>query len=77
MDVGVRSTKEDLLKANKVGEVTEPFGPWMIVERKSRRNPQIRQSLETKGPVINASNLLGRKMVVNSTMEADLQGIRF
>ncbi|MBA0867863.1 hypothetical protein Goshw_005220, partial [Gossypium schwendimanii] len=74
MDMGVRSTKEDLLKANKVGEVTEPFGPWMIVERKSRRNPQIRQSLETKGPVINASNLLGRKMVVNSMMEADLQG---
>ncbi|MBA0580728.1 hypothetical protein Gorai_022934, partial [Gossypium raimondii] len=34
MVVGFRSATEDLPEANKVGEVVEPFGPWMIVERK-------------------------------------------
>ncbi|MBA0669877.1 hypothetical protein Goklo_029260, partial [Gossypium klotzschianum] len=38
MVVGFRSVTEDLPEANKVGEVVEPFGPWMIGDFSSTKN---------------------------------------
>ncbi|KAK5772185.1 hypothetical protein PVK06_048461 [Gossypium arboreum] len=56
---GMNTAMESLLEVVKAVEPLEPFGPWMIVERKSRHNSSARINTETKIAMNNALNLFG------------------
>ncbi|MBA0573416.1 hypothetical protein Golob_000692 [Gossypium lobatum] len=42
------ATKTDLPRKEKPVELLKPFGPWVLIERKSRRNPRTNRSLNAK-----------------------------
>ncbi|KAK5772738.1 hypothetical protein PVK06_049032 [Gossypium arboreum] len=75
-DVGKKLTVSDSLKKDKVVELAESFGPWMFVERKSRRNSMARQSLVTRVTENGALNLIGIKMIENGVVAMNLLGMR-
>ncbi|KAK5783176.1 hypothetical protein PVK06_037684 [Gossypium arboreum] len=57
---------------NKVAELTKAFGPWMLVEQKSRRNPMPRQNLDketTKNDVVILNEI---KITKEMALVADL-----
>ncbi|MBA0730341.1 hypothetical protein Golax_025577 [Gossypium laxum] len=44
--MGTNVTAVASLEKNNMAELTKAFGPWMLVERKYRRNPRTRQNLD-------------------------------
>ncbi|MBA0816007.1 hypothetical protein Gohar_000716, partial [Gossypium harknessii] len=42
------ATKTDLPRKEKPVELLKPFGPWVLIKRKSRRNPRTNRSLNAK-----------------------------
>lgn len=75
-DVGKKLTVSDSSKKDKVVELTESFGPWMFVERKSRRNSMARQSLVKRVTENGVLNLIGIKMIENGVVAMNLLGMR-
>ncbi|MBA0728325.1 hypothetical protein Golax_001231, partial [Gossypium laxum] len=67
-DVGNELTVSDLSEKDKVVELTESFGTWMLVDRKSRCNSMARQSLVTRVIENGALNLTGTKMTENGVV---------
>nr|KJB81348.1 hypothetical protein B456_013G140300 [Gossypium raimondii] len=76
-DDGMNTAMESLLEVVKAVEPLERFGPWMIVERKSRRNSRARINTETKIAMNNALNLFGIEKAEIREKEADVSGITF
>ncbi|PPD84300.1 hypothetical protein GOBAR_DD18758 [Gossypium barbadense] len=76
-DDGMNTAMESLLEVVKAVEPLERFRPWMIVERKSRRNSRARINTETKIAMNNALNLFGIEKAEIREKEADVSGITF
>ncbi|XP_052482635.1 uncharacterized protein LOC128036049 [Gossypium raimondii] len=76
-DVGKELTASDSPEKDKVVELTESFGTWMLVDRKSRCNSIARQSLVTRVTENGALNLTGTKMTENGVVATNLLEVRF
>ncbi|PPD72672.1 hypothetical protein GOBAR_DD30430 [Gossypium barbadense] len=76
-DVGKELTVSDSPEKDKVVELTESFGTWMLVDRKSWRNSIAHQSLVTRVTENGALNLIGTKMTENGVVATNLLEVRF
>ncbi|MBA0632747.1 hypothetical protein Godav_001429 [Gossypium davidsonii] len=76
-DVGKELTASNSPEKDKVVELTESFGTWMLVDRKSWRNSIASQSLLTRVTENGALNLTGTKMTKNGVVAMNLLEVRF
>ncbi|MBA0574036.1 hypothetical protein Golob_001275 [Gossypium lobatum] len=70
-NVGNELTASDSPEKDKVVELTESFGTWMLVDRKSRCNSMALQSLVTRVVENGALNLTRTKMTENGVNGVD------
>ncbi|MBA0667730.1 hypothetical protein Goklo_000783 [Gossypium klotzschianum] len=74
----------DLPRKEKPVELLKPFGPWVLIERKSRRNPKTNRSLNAKistkegvGSRFSALMSLGEDTTVIDAVTMGLSGVKF
>ncbi|KAH1057376.1 hypothetical protein J1N35_035441 [Gossypium stocksii] len=75
--IGMDVTAVASLEKNNVAKLTKAFGPWMLVERKSQRNPRTRQNLDKE---TNRNDVVipnGIKTTEERTSVADLLEVNF